>query len=340
MATIRDVCKLAGVSVATVSRVLNNSGYVKEETRDAIVQAMKALHYTPNTMARGLAGKSTSTVALIVPDILNPYFPELARAIEDVANQFGFNVILCNSDHDAGKEAAYIELLRSKKVDGMVIASYTIEPGHILRLIRDRIPVVAIDRIFGNDPILSCICKNKEGARMAVRHLLERGCRKIAHIAGPPSAQSAVDRMLGFEEQCLAEGLFFPSLIQTGHFRVEDGFRAMQSLLQSHPDVDGVFAANDLMAVGALKAIWRSGRRVPEDVKVIGFDDIPLAASMIPELSSVKQPIYEMGAKAMRSLIEMVKGNPVECSTIQFDVEVMCRETTAASQARGDQHEG
>lgn len=328
MATIKDVCKLAGVSVATVSRVINNSGYVKEETKDKIVQAMKVLNYIPNTMARGLAGKNTSTVALLLPDILNPYFPEVARSIEDSANQHGFNVILCNSDNNSGKEAAYIELLKSKKVDGFIIASYTMQPEQIVQLMNEKIPVVVIDRIFNKHQIVSYICKNKQGAIMAVQHLLDQGCKRIAHIAGPASAQSAVDRMLGFEEKCVSEGVFVPSLIGMGNFRKEDGFKVMNTLLAAHPDIDGVFAANDLMAIGALKAILLSGRKVPEDIKVIGFDDIPLTTTVIPELSSIRQPIYEIGTMAMDALMNMINDNFVEPCTIELDVKVMCREST------------
>jgi LacI family transcriptional regulator len=328
MATIKDVSKLAGVSVATVSRVLNNSGYVKEETKNSIMKAMKNLNYTPNIMARGLAGKNTSTVALLVPDILNPYFPEVARAIEDAANQYGFNLILCNSDNNLSKEVAYIDLLKSKKVDGFIIASYTIQEEQILSLLQEDIPVVAIDRVFSNPKISSYICKNKKGAMLAVEHLLEKGCNKIAHIGGPSYVQSSIDRTAGYEEKCISEGIYLSSLVKQGNFHKEGGFNAMIELLSTHPDIDGVFASNDLMAVGALRAIIKSGRKVPEDVKVIGFDDIPLASTIIPELSSVKQPIYEIGTLAMESLMEMINGNMDGVSQIELDVKVIGREST------------
>ncbi len=329
MATIKDVSKLAGVSVATVSRVINNNGYVKEETKNMIMKAMKSLNYQPNVMARGLAGKNTSTIALLVPDILNPYFPEVARSIEDAANKYGFNVILCNSDNDSNKETAYIELLKSKKVDGLIIASYMIQEAQILSLIEEDIPVVIIDRVFTNSKIISYYSKNKHGAMLAVEHLLEKGCTKIAHIAGPSYVQSSIDRTTGYEEKCISEGIYQSGLIRKGDFNKEGGYKAMLDLLSAHPDIDGVFAANDLMAIGALKAIIKSGRRVPEDIKVIGFDDIPLASTVIPELTSIKQPIYDIGTLAMDSLMQMINGNKLdEAAKYELDVKVVCREST------------
>ena len=329
MATIRDVAKLSGYSVATVSRVLNRSGYVNTDTEKKIVAAMETLRYNPSVTARSLAGKSSTTIALIVPDILNPFFPEVARAIEDAANVLGYTVILCNSDHDAQKEMNYFDVLISKKIDGIIIASYSLQAEQILRLKDQSIPVVVIDNQFMNQPILSFISKNKTGGRMAAEHLIAQGCRKIGHIGGPAHLKVSLDRSLGYEEVCAGSSWFVPSLMIQSEFNVDGGYRAMIELLSRHPDLDGVFAGNDLMAIGALKALYEKGRKVPEDVRLIGFDGISLN-TVVPELSTIAQPIYELGELAMNSLYKLMKGEMVEERAYELDVKLIARQSTVS----------
>jgi len=333
MATIRDVSRLAGVSVATVSRVINRSGYVKEETREAVLAAMRALDYEPSVIARGLAGKNTATIALIIPDILNPFFPEVARAIEDQANKFNYTVILCNSDNDPEKERKYIQVLKNKRIDGIIIASYTIEAPQILELQREGVPVVAVDRAFGSHPILSFICNNREGAHMAARHLIERGCRKIAHISGPP-VMSAKERYQGYVDVCGSESRFDPGLVAEGNFTIEGGYAATLELFARHPDIDGIFAGNDLMAVGALKALYQLGKSVPRDVKIVGFDDIALARMVVPEITTVRQPVYEIGRQAMKHLIKLINGEKIGQQTKRLDVELVVRRSSGEAANR------
>jgi LacI family transcriptional regulator len=332
MATIRDVSKLAGVSVATVSRVLNKSGYVNKETEETVLGVMKTLDYIPSEMARGLAGKSTSTIALMVPDIINPFFPEVARAIEDVAHSYGYTVILCNFDNNPEKEMNYIQMLKRKRIDGIVIASYTIQPEQILQLEKDSIPVVVIDRSFPSHPILCLTSKNREGARLAVKHLLDQGCRKIAHISGPLYVHDVKERALGYEDLCREQPWFVPSLIVQSDFHIDGGYDSTKELFTRHPDIDGVFAGNDLMAVGVMKSLNELGKKVPKDVKVIGFDDIVLARMVIPELSSVKQPIYGIGKLAMENLIRLITGESVIKKAYELDVELVVRQSTADSE--------
>jgi LacI family transcriptional regulator len=327
MATIRDVSKLANVSVATVSRVINQSGYVNEVTEKAVRQAMETLSYVPSDMARSLAGKKSATIALIVPDILNPFFPELARAVEDAAHQLGYTVILCNSDHDPEKERNYFGMLKNKRIDGIIVASYTIHPQQLLELQRQSIAAVVIDNHFLSHPILALQSKNREGAVMAVRHLLDRGCTTIAHISGPLEILPSRERLLGYELVMREHGMFAPSLIAEGDFHVEGGYRAMQELLKLHPDIDGVFAGNDLMAIGALKALYIAGKAVPQDVKLIGFDGIALA-TVVPELSTIAQPIAEMGKLATHYLMRQIRNEPVECKTHELDVRLLVRQST------------
>lgn len=327
MATIRDVSKLANVSVATVSRVINQSGYVNAATEKEVRQAMEALNYVPSDMARSLAGKKSGTIALIVPDILNPFFPQLARAVEDAAHRHGYTVILCNSDQDSEKERNYFGMLKNKRIDGIILASYTVHPQQLLELQRQSIPVVVIDNRFPAHPILALQSKNREGAIMAVRHLMERGCATIAHISGPLEVPSSRERLLGYEQIMREHGMFVPSLIADGDFHVDGGHRAMQRLLELHPGIDGVFAGNDLMAVGALKALYSAGKAVPRQVKLIGFDGISLA-TVVPELSTIAQPISEIGELATHELMRLIRNEPVECTTHELDVRLLIRQST------------
>ncbi|WP_051236010.1 LacI family DNA-binding transcriptional regulator [Paenibacillus pinihumi] len=220
MTTIRDVGKLAGVSVATVSRLLNQSGYVSKEAEMAITEAIEKLNYKPSNIARSLAGKQTATVALMVPDILNPFFPEIARAAEDAAAGHGFTLVLCNTDNNPEKEKKYVEALVRKRIDGIIISSYTMHPQQILDLQKRSIPVVALDKAFPEDPIVCVTTANRQGGELASRHLLERGCRKIAHICGPAHVDSARERTLGYEQACAAQPWYTPSLIASGSFTV------------------------------------------------------------------------------------------------------------------------
>jgi LacI family transcriptional regulator len=327
MATIKEVSKLAGVSIATVSRVLNKKGYVNKKTEEAILAAIEALQYRPNESARSLAGKSTSTIALMVPDILNPFFPELAKAIEKYANEYGYTIILCNSDNDISKEKNYFNVLINKRIDGLILASYTVLPEQILELQKRSIPVVVIDNSFPDHPIIALVSKNREGARLAVEHLLSQGCGKIGHIAGPSQVTAAHQRCLGYEDVCGKLGWFLPSLIERGNFHVDGGYGAMMELIKRHPDLDGVFAGNDLMAVGALKALYASGIKVPDQVKLIGFDGISVN-TVVPELTTMVQQISSMGHQAMHLLYQTMKGEQVERKTHELEVELLIRQST------------
>lgn len=328
MATIRDVAKLAEVSVSTVSRVLNKNGYVNKETEQKVLQAIELLQYEPNAVARGLAGKKTRTMALILPDITNPFFPELARAVEDVARTYGYTVILCNSDDQGEKEKSYIEVLKKKYIDGIIIASNTISEDDLKRMKVKDMPLVVLDRAPSN---LACsvVCsKNVEGAKMAVRHLLQAGCKKIGHIYGPQDLITAKERLLGYEGSVKEFDWFTPSLMIPGFFDMDGGKQAVADLLARHPDVDGIFVGNDVMAVGVLKALHRMGIRVPDQIALCGFDGISITRMTEPELSTIAQPIYDMGALATRILIKKIEGLPVEDRIYELDVNLVVRDSS------------
>jgi len=328
LATIRDVARLAGVSVATVSRVINKTDSVNPETAGQVLKAIEQLQYEPNAVARGLAGKKMGIIALILPDILNPFFPALARGVEDVAQKKGLTVILGNSDDLGLKESLYIKALKKKYVDGFIFASNTIREEDVEALRKEGIPIVLLDRGLNTASCAVIRSNNREGAKLAVQHLIGQGCQKIAHIYGPQEFITARERMLGYEE--VAGGLsgYSPSLMVPGNFDIESGRKALELLLVRHPDLDGIFAGNDLMAVGALKVLHEQGIRVPEQVKVCGFDGIGLTEITEPELTTVAQPVYEMGGLAARILLDEIESGKRENKFIELDVTLIPRKST------------
>lgn len=328
MATIRDVAKLAGVSVATVSRVINKNGYVNQETEQKVRKAIQELQFEPNAVARGLANKRTGTIAFILPDITNPFFAEMARAVEDAAQKHGFTVILCNSDDKGAKEKSYIEVLKKKYVDGIIFASQTLGKEDVAQMKKNSIPLVVLDRAPSEEACSIIRSQNFKGAQMAVQHLIEAGCHKIAHIYGPQEIVTAKERLQGYEEAVKGFAWFSPTLMVPGNFRIDGGMKAVELLLEKHPDVDGIFAGNDLMAVGALKALHRLGIRVPDQMVVCGFDGIGLTEVMEPELTTVAQPIYEMGSLAAEILIKKITGTLQENQVYELEVSLIARNST------------
>jgi LacI family transcriptional regulator len=324
MVTIRDVAKLAGVSVATVSRVLNQNGYVNEETEKRVRQAIKQLNYKPNEVARTLFKKSSKTVGLIVPDISNPFFPELVRAVEDVTNIYDYTVILCNSDEKSEKEKEYIEVLKQKYVDGIILTTNQLELDEVSEM---NVPVVVLDRPL-NHSFPSVIADNYGGARLATRHLYEIGCRRIAHIQGPSHVVNAMERFNGYRDEMKELGLWDENLVILGNYQLNQAKEAVLHALKEH-GIDGIFAGNDVMAVGALKAVQQLGLRVPEDVAIIGYDGIPLTEMTTPELSTISQPIYEMGAIAARLLVKKIEGQPLEQLHYVLPVQLVQRQSTS-----------
>ncbi|MDN4071718.1 LacI family DNA-binding transcriptional regulator [Fictibacillus terranigra] len=324
MATIKDVAKQAGVSVATVSRVLNSNGYVNEDTKKKVEEAIDRLNYKPNAVARSLYKKTSKTIGLMVPDIVNPFFPELARAVEDTAHKLGYNVVFCNTDENVEKEEHYLEILLQKYVDGLIVASNTLTAEKVRQL---NIPVVSIDRKINAD-IPTVVVKNKSGARKATGFLLEMGCKRIAHLSGPEHIDNAMERRTGYLEEVGSEPWFDSSYIEDGNYDMKTAINATLQLLGRHPEIDGIFAGNDVMAIGAIKAAHKFGKKVPEDLAIIGFDGISLAEATTPELTTVGQPIYDMGTIVADLLVKLIEKKAVENTFFEFDVELIEREST------------
>lgn len=324
MASIKDVAKLAGVSVATVSRVLNDKGYVGQRTREMVEQAIKELNYKPNEVARSLFKKQSNTIGLIVPDIMNPFFPELARAVEDTASKYGYNVILCNSDEDKVKEQTYLDMLQQNYVTGIIVSSNTMTATQIEEL---NIPVVSIDREISKG-LPTIVVENSKGASVATDFLISKGCRRIAHIRGPQGVVNADERCDGYREVVHQEPWFNESYIVNGDYDMESSIEATLELLTIHPEIDGIFAANDIMAIGAMKAAYQLGKRIPEELSIIGFDGIKLSSVTIPELTTIVQPIYELGEKATTMLVSLMNRQEVGQTYYRLDVELIERNST------------
>lgn len=324
MVTMRQVAKRAGVSVATVSRVLNEKGYVNIDTRKRVLAAIEEMNFKPNSVARSLFKKQSKTIGLIVPDINNPFFPQLARSVEDVTNESDYTVILCNSDDNLEKEIRYFEMLQQKYVDGVLVVSNTLKPEHIHEF---NFPIVALDRpLNSNIPFVTC--NNYEGARRATMHLLECGCKKIAHIQGPENITNAQDRLNGFRDAAIEMGFFHEELVISAAYQLESAKKAAFQLLTKHPDIDGIFAANDVMAIGVIKAAEKLGYKVPAQLMVVGFDGIQLGEIVSPEITTVVQPVSQMGTTAANLLLDMIEDRYVEQREYTYAAELLVRRST------------
>jgi len=314
------VAEKAGVSVATVSRALNGSGYVSKEARERVLAAARALDYHMNVNARSLTSGKTYTIALVLPDVTNPFFPAVARGVEDYASDNGYCVMLCNTDGNSRKESDYLAMLRSRKVDGVIFAVSVPSKSRINTLLDDGIAVVLVDRDLG-DSYDIVKTDNIGGAMLATNHLIGLGHTRIAFISGPAQLATSQERFSGYRDALMSKGIPFDErLVIEGDFRMESGHEAMCQLMNGFDCRDrngftAVFAANDLMAVGAVTALEESGLRVPTDVAVMGYDDINIASVMRPRLSTIAQPKYEMGWIAAETIIKRMsepKGSRME----------------------------
>lgn len=322
MATIKDVAKLAKVSTATVSRVINNSGYVHADTRKRVEEAIRQLNYRPNAVARSLFKKESKSIGFIIPDITNPFFPQLVRAVEDTIMKAGYTILLFNTDGVLDYELQLIELMKSKYVDGILAVSNSIKREHLQDL---TIPIVSIDRVIDPD-LPSVSIDNYDGAKQAVRHLLAKGCRKIAHLSGPENIDNARERCQGYLDEMKRNNMH--PLVYPGNYELKEAMNAVLMLLTEHPDVDGIFAGNDVMAVGTIKAATKLGYKIPEDIKVIGFDGIDIGMTITPELTTMEQPILEMGRKGSELLLDLIHGKKIEQKRFVYQAKLVERHST------------
>jgi LacI family transcriptional regulator, galactose operon repressor len=305
--TIHEVARRALVSSATVSRVLSGTKFVSGELAERVWDAVRELDYHPNHVARNLRARATSTIGVVIPDIQNPFFTSLVRGIEDALQAQKFTLLLANSDGDGARERVCLDTLCAEEVAGLLVVPCNAEPGAYDHLARQGVPVVAVDRSPVGLNVDLVGVTNEEGARAAVLHLARLGWERIALIGGPLSTNVAVEREQGYCRALEEAGLpFSPSLVERADFREEGGYRAMANLLRVTPRPTAVFVANNLMAMGALHAISDASLRVPEDIALVLFDDIPWGARVNPPLTAVVQPTYDLGVSAARILLDRI----------------------------------
>ncbi len=308
VATIADVARRARVSTATVSRVLAGLGHARPETRDRILAAARDLDYRPSGVARSLQRRSTQTFGLIVTDIENPYFPELVRAVEDAARAVGYTILLCNAADDPERESGYLDLLVERRVDGLIIAASSLGVRHREWLTSPPLPVVLINTTAVDVDLPSIHSDNRAGGRLAAEHLLGLGHRRFGYLMPPPRNVDAPERLAGVRDALEAAGSRAePIAVASGAPLVGGGEAAMLEILDRAPATTAVLAYNDLMAIGALRALRRRGRSVPGDVSVVGFDDVALAAFVDPPLTTLSQSTAEMGYWAVERLTERLR---------------------------------
>ncbi|MFZ6029202.1 MAG: LacI family DNA-binding transcriptional regulator [Chloroflexota bacterium] len=333
MPTIRDVAKLAGVAPITASRVINNSGYASEGVRRRVRQAAEQLGYTPNALARSLRSKQTHTLALVLSDITNPFWTTVARGVEDVASEAGFNVILCNTDESEAKQTGYLQALIQKQVDGVLLVPASSDSRSIEYLQNQRVPLVLLDRSLPRVKADVVRGDSEEGAYQLVNLLVSLGHREIATLGGPAGISSADERVAGYRRALLEAGLNVDeSLIHRGEFTLAGGYEMMQALLAARPDrlPTAVFAGNNFIAVGALKAVREAGFSVPEDISMACFDDLPVYLIVEPFWTVAAQPAYELGQRAARRLIERLSEPAEEPREIVLPVSIIERKSTRA----------
>ncbi len=328
MATMKDVAAMAKVSITTVSHVVNGTRFVSEEVRERVCHAMEELGYQPNVMARGLRRGESSMIGLIVPDVTNPYFAEIARSVEDACAELGYGLVLCNSDGRSERQRRAVEVLASNRVGGLVLVNVGMTDRETALFKGLSTPMVMLDRDLPGSCADFIQVDNVLGGRQATAYLIGLGHRRIACLSGPSAISPSVERLKGYREAMEEAGLVVdPELVLGADFTPEGGFSCARRLItlgKSMPTA--LFACNDMMAFGAVTAFAEVGYRVPEDVSVVGFDDIRLASFFNPALTTVKQPREEMGRRAVEILVaRMHKTCQFPCRRISLEPELMIR---------------
>ncbi|MBR3834326.1 MAG: LacI family DNA-binding transcriptional regulator [Lachnospiraceae bacterium] len=322
MASIREVAKLAQVSPATVSRVMNGTAKVDEQKKRRVLEAIEETGFVPNEVARSLFKKSAKLIGLILPSIENPFFAQLAGAIERKADKHGYRLVLCNTGSNVEKERAAMQMLMSMNADGIILTTSNDEIREYTA--KCNIPVIVTDRSFsGSDALKYVHCNHYQGGRMAAEHLISCGCKNIVCIKGPQEISSAKDRYQGYKDICQEKGIKEQTMECAYDFN--EGMRVTEKLLEEYKDVDGIIACNDMVAISAYKVLIRNNIQVPKQVKLIGFDDIALSKLMTPALTTISQPVEEIGAKAAELIIFRDESTKQEYI---YEAKLVERETT------------
>jgi DNA-binding LacI/PurR family transcriptional regulator len=331
MATLQEVARRAKVSIATVSRVLNKSDKVVPETRAAVEQALLDLGYRPNRVARRLRMNSgrAHLVGLIIPDIQNPFYAEIARGVEDAAYAHQYALILCNSDENLEKERFYLDVMRDESVDGLVLPPFDETDLAVVEMVESGMPVVCVDRSLAKVKTDLVDVDNYQGALEAVNHLIEKGHERIGLIEGRAQVSTSRERRRGYLDALAAHGITArKEHMRAGDFKQESGRVLANELLALRKPPTALFVCNNLMTVGALAAIHHRGLRIPQDVAVVGFDDLPWAEALDPPPTVVRQPAYEVGRQAMELLLKRIMEPERPPVTLRLRPELVVRRST------------
>ena len=327
--TIKDVAQAANVSIATVSRILNGKDGVSSALTERVQATVKKMRYQPNDVARSLKIRESRSIGLIIPDIENPFFPALVRGVEDVAQQHNYAVILCNTDGRAEEEEKYIQFLFNKRVDGMVFTESPDNKKNIALLASLGIPVVLLDRRVEGMHASAVVTENRLGAFMATEHLVQLGKKHIAFLNGSLKLSSGAERASGYQDALAKYNVQYDHhLVVNGAFTYDSGYEAAESLVLSGRKFDAIFASNDMIAIGAIECLGKYNIRVPQDVGVVGFDDIRMAAWYKPALTTIRQPVYEMGRCAVSILVEQIAGLREDYYEKVFMPELIIRQSS------------
>jgi DNA-binding LacI/PurR family transcriptional regulator len=335
MATIRDVARRAGVSVATAARALGEYGYVSDATRARVLRAARILDYHPNAIARSMIKGRTHTLAVIVSDNANPFFASVVRGIEDVVLAEGYAIVLCNADEDPDKEGMYLRTVRQKRVDGLIISPSGGSVSALRSMLAGGTPIVQIDRRVSRLAADAVLIDNRAGVRAAIEHLIRLGHRRIGIISGPRRLYTGRERLEGYRTTLRNAGLHFDEeLVLEGTFKEHSGYELVGRFLRLRARPTAIFVANNLMTIGALLGLKEAGVRIPDEMAVVGFDDMDWAPILTPPLTAVAQPGYELGAAAGRLLLERLQtqrtGRP---RTVVFQPRLVVRESCGAAAA-------
>lgn len=332
-ATLRDVAAAAGVHPGTASRAMNPAmqGLVSRATVRKVQRAAERLGYVPNPLARGLRTNRTHSLGVVVPDITNPLFPPLIRGIEDAASAEGFNVLVANTDNEPDREREQVAALRSRHVDGLILASARVDDPVLRGLVADKVPLVLVNRVEPDLAVSSVAGDDQAGIRLAMAHLFALGHRRIGHIAGPESTSTGLFRATAFAHEVLALGLDPADCptVRAAAYHIPDGVACTERLLAEHPDVTAIVAANDLLALGCYDVLAERGVSCPGEVSVVGFNDMPFADRFQPPLTTIHIPHYDIGSAAAELMLERLQDGDAEPREIRLEPHLVVRDSTA-----------
>jgi LacI family transcriptional regulator len=331
--TLKEIANLLGISITTVSKALKNYPDVSAKTKKAVTELAEQLNFTPNSFAVNLRTKESKTIGLIIPEIVHHFFSNIIKGVIEEADKNGYLVIILQSNESLELEKKQVELLFNKRVDGILISlsNDSNDDQHLKSIISRGFPFVQFDKISKLIPSSKVVINDRKAAMDAVQHLIDKGCKKIAHIRGPENPQNAIDRFLGYKKALENNGIPFDSkLVYTCEIvTFEEGLEFAKQIVEDHPDVDGIFAITDLVAVGVLAYFNEKGIQVPNQIAVIGFSNWFMSQVMTPKLSTVDQPSYEMGVAAFNLLLEEMicrkEGSVFVPRTIELDTSVIER---------------